>query len=139
VVRRFDLCGNVGIDFPTLAEKTDRRAVDSELAEALADWPHEQTAMNGFGFVQIVSRQDRPSMVARLAFDRAGAAARLLMRRAEQVDLPGTILLTAHPAVKAVISNALFEDLERRTGRQLSWKVDSTLAYDGAFAQAIES
>ncbi len=137
VIRRFDLCGNVGIDFPTLAEKADRRAVDCELADALVAWPHERTAMNGFGFVQIVSRQDRPSMIARLATDRAGAAARQLLRRAEHVDQAGSILLTAHSAVKAAVSSAMLGDLERLTGRQLSWITDDTLAYYGAYAQAI--
>ena len=78
-------------------------------------------------------------MIARLTTDRAGAAARLLLRRAEHVDEPGSILLTAHPAVKGAISTAMNQELERRTGRQLAWKIDDALAFEGAFAQAISS
>ena len=134
---RFDVGGSIGIDFPTLAAKDDRRAVDDALAAALAGWPHERTAMNGFGFVQLVARLERPSLLHRAAFQRAAMAARKLLRRAEFLDGAGAILLSGHPALEAQLRPEWLEELARRTGREVRWEARPGLAIEAPQAQLV--
>jgi len=134
---RFELSGSIGVDFPTLAARNDRKAVDRALDAALSGWDHERTAMNGFGLVQIVARAAGPSLLHRLAFDRAGAAARRLLRQAEGIDGAGAVLLTAHPALIAAHLPEWIGELERRTGREVRLQPDPALALAGGHAQIV--
>ena len=95
--------------------------------------------MNGFGFVQLVARLTRPSLLHRAQFDPAGTAARLLLRRAEDVTEPGVLLLRAHPQVVAALREDWQAELARRTGRQLRIEGDPALAPGTGFAQAVAS
>lgn len=134
----FELGGNIGIDFPTLPAKADRRAVDDALEAALADWPHERTAMNGFGFVQIVSRLEGPSMLHRFATSRTGMCARFALRIAERAEGHGPVLeLRVHPALKAKLKPAWLDELARRTGRTVRVETDPGLALEAPNAQIV--
>ena len=136
-LRQFDLGGSIGIDFPTLEAKTDRKAVDTALDEALAEWPHERTAMNGFGFVQLVARLQGPSLLHRFATSRVGMAARMALRRAEMVEGAGVTLITVHPALKAKLKPEWLAETERRTGRPLRIVTDPGLAIEACAAQVV--
>jgi hypothetical protein len=94
--------------------------------------------MNGFGFVHLVAKLTRPSLLHLCARDRASAAARLLLRAAEQVDAPGALLLTCHPAVEAALRPEWRDELARRTAREIRLKTDPGLALSAGFAQAVE-
>ncbi len=137
-LKRLQITGNIGIDFPTL-DKQDRKAIDAGLDKHLAGWPHERTAMNGFGFVQIVAAQGQPSILQRIGRDRSGAAARLLLRRAERLQGAGRIELTAHPAVLAKLTKEWLAELKRRTGREVSTRPDPALALEAPHAQLVMS
>ena len=136
---RLDIGGSVGIDFPGLDGRGERQAVDQTLGAALDQhgWRGERTGMNGFGLVQLVSRLERPSLIARLAHSPARAAAHALLRQAERVGEPGALLLVAHPAVLAAIDPTMEAELARRSGRTIRREPRAGLAHHAAFAQAI--
>ncbi|MEL1249753.1 ribonuclease [Aurantiacibacter gilvus] len=134
----FDIGGSVGIDFPTLEAKADRGAVNQALEDALADWPHERTAMNGFGFVQLVARLEGPSLLHKFDTSRVGMCARYALRIAERLDgHGGAVLLTVHPALRAKIQDEWLAELSRRTGRQVRIETDPGLALEAPSAQIV--
>jgi hypothetical protein len=139
VLARLDIGGSVAIDFPGLESRAERQSVDRALGAALAQqgWRGERTGMNGFGLVQLVSRLERPSLLARAAFHPARTAAHALLRAAERIEAPGALLLVAHPAVLAGIDPPLEAELARRTGRIVRREPRATLALHAGFAQAI--
>lgn len=139
-LRWFDLGGNIGIDFPTIQDKAGRRAVDAALAASLDDWPHERTAMNGFGFVQIVTRLEGPSLLHRFAASRAGACARMALRCGELAQGAGrTLLLAVHPALKAKLKEQWLIELAERTGKEVRIETDQGLALEAPSAQILVS
>ena len=126
-IARLDLGGSTGIDFPGLRGKADRIAVDTILDSYLPN-PFERTAMNGFGFVQIVRPRARASLIE-LARDRAPFEARALLRRAGSSI--GETTLTAHPAVIAAIRADWTAALERQVGGRVILRSEPALAMSG--------
>lgn len=104
-MERLDIAGSVGIDFPTLSNKAERNAV-AEAIDAALPQPFERTAMNGFGFLQIVRRRTRMSLPELIAADPAGAALRAELRRLERLPPPA-------PATH-ILPGALLRRLERQ-------------------------
>ncbi len=86
-IRRHDIGGSIGVDFPTIAGKAARQAI-GEAIDAVLPLPFERTALNGFGFLQIVRRRSRASLPELLRADPAGAAARALLRTIERTPPP---------------------------------------------------
>lgn len=101
-IRRFGIGGSIGIDLPTLAARPDRQAAAASLDAALPQ-PFERTAVNGFGFLQIVRKRERLSLPELVGSDPSAAAARALLRLAERTGGAGERRLVAPPAVIARI------------------------------------
>jgi ribonuclease G len=134
-IHRLDLGGSIGIDFPTLGDKQSRREVD-QILEGNLPPPFERTAMNGFGFVQVVRPRTRPSLVE-LARDSAAFEARALLRHAGSTHPPGAKQLVAHPLVIRQLE-ARQEWLDRlglQLGGAIGLRADPALPMSGGYAE----
>lgn len=121
-IRRHGIGGSIGIDFPTLVGKAPRLAVAEALDAALPQ-PFERTAVNGFGFLQIVRPRPRASLPELIRADPVGAAARAALRRIERTP-PGAPAhhILAPPVVRLLDSRAdWIAELARRTGVTHRW------------------
>jgi hypothetical protein len=135
-IRRLDLGGSIGIDLPTAGGKAARQAAAAAIDAALPQ-PFERTAVNGFGFIQIVRRRSRPSLVE-LAQDRAAFEARTLLRRAA-FEAPGGKHLVASPAVIAMLEARpeWTEALMRQLGGEIGLRADPALPMSGGYAESL--
>ena len=136
-LRRLDIAGSVAIDFPSIESRKDRQTVDAALAEALADWRGERTAMNGFGLVQLVSRLERPSILARYRRARGRLGMITLARRAESAPGHGSLLLCANPALRQHIPDDFAAAVSTRTGRSLQWEWSESVALEAPYVQSL--
>jgi hypothetical protein len=132
-IRRLDIGGSIGIDLPTVAGKAPRQAA-AEAIDANLPQPFERTAVNGFGFVQIVRPRIRPSLLE-IWSDRAAAEARALLRRAARET--GALRLVAHPAVIAVLERHpdWIDALARQVGGAVGLRADASLPMSGGDAE----
>lgn len=133
-IRRLGVAGSIGIDLPTTSDRAARLR-SAEAIDAALPPPFERTAVNGWGFVQIVRPRLRPSLSELLAADPPRAAALALYRRAEREPTPGAITLTAMPSVVATVRAEDDAELARRGGGAVRWRSDPALAIWGGHVQ----
>ncbi|MDQ8756495.1 ribonuclease [Sphingosinicella sp. LHD-64] len=137
-VRRLGIGGSIGIDLPTVPDKAARQRAAAAIDVVLPQ-PFERTAVNGFGFLQIVRRRQRPSVPEIVQGDPLGAAARALLRRAER--MVGAVTLQAAPAVIGHIEAqpGWVAALARRTGGAVALRAEPGLAISAGHAQISQS
>lgn len=119
---RLDIGGSIGIDFPTLGNKAERQAA-AEVIDAALPQPFERTAINGFGFLQIVRPRRRASLPETLRADPVATAALALLRAIERTPPPVPPVQHAGPRVAAWLAAhpELTAELSRRTGAPISF------------------
>ena len=136
-IRRFGIGGSIGIDLPTLAGKAERQAAAAAL-DAMLPQPLERTAVNGFGFLQVVRKRERLSLPELLQGDPVGAAARQLLRRAERTGGSGERTIRASPAIIAFLEAqpAWLEALAARIGAPVALRAEPGLAISAGHVQS---
>jgi hypothetical protein len=135
-VRRLQIGGSIGVDLPTSGSKAARHEAANAIDEHLPQ-PFERTAVNGFGFVQIVRPRQRASLVE-LAQDRAAFEARALLRRVA-FEAAGSKRLVAHPALIAVLERrkGWIEALSRLLGGTVELRPNAALPMSGGYAEKL--
>ena len=135
-ILRLDIGGSIGIDLPTVRSKAARQAAATAIDAALPQ-PFERTAVNGFGFVQIVRPRSRASLIE-LAEDRAAFEARALLRRAA-FQRPGPTRLVANRAIVDFLEQRgdWLNQLARQAGGAVGLRAEPSLTISGGYAEAI--
>jgi len=139
-IRRLGITGSIGIDLPTAGGRADRQAAAAAVDRILPQ-PFERTAVNGFGFLQIVRRRTRASIPELIRADPAGAAARALARRAGRIDGRGPVTLSAAPPVIARIEAQpeWIAALERQAGAPIVLRAEPALAISAGHVHRAQS
>lgn len=133
-IRRLDIGGSIGIDLPT-ARGREARTAAAEAIDEILPQPFERTAVNGFGFLQIVRPRPRLSLLE-LAQDRAAFEARALLRRVG-FDPPGPKRIVANPAVAAALESnpGWIDELAKQVGGSVTLQSEPSLPIHAAYAQ----
>ena len=132
-IRRHGVAGSIGIDLPTIEGKAARQ-VAAEAVDAVLPKPFERTAINGFGFLQIVKPRTHASLFE-LAADRVPFEARALLRLAAREV--GAIRLVTHQQVAVELSRnpGWLDQLSRQTGGPATLREEPSLAISAGYAE----
>ena len=128
-IRRLGLTGNIGIDLPTVAGKAERQAIAAAF-DAVLPQPFERTAVNGFGFLQVIRPRARASLCEQVQHERAGAGARALLRAAQRSDVMGAAEIVADSKVISVIecNPRWIDQLSLEIGGAVSLRRDQSIS-----------
>lgn len=120
-MERHGVTGSVGIDFPTMTNKAARQAVADAIDAQLLQ-PFERTAVNGFGFLQIIRRRTRASLPELLLDDPVGADARAELRRMGRLlpPLPATHMVSEAVRWRIAAHPDWTRELARRIGGEVA-------------------
>ena len=134
-ILRHGIGGSIGIDLPTVQGKEQRTAIGAAVDAVLTN-PFERTAVNGFGFLQIV-RPRRHASTFELAVERPAFEARALLRLAARET--GALRIAAHPSVHAVLTDhpAWLDMLARQVGGAIALRSDPKLTISGGHAEKV--
>ena len=116
-ILRHDIGGSIGIDFPTISGKAPRQAVAAAI-DAVLPLPFERTAVNGFGFLQIVRPRLHASLPEMLRAAPAAARVRALFRQIERTPppVPSRHRVSARMLAAIAAHPTWVDELARRTG-----------------------
>jgi hypothetical protein len=137
MIVRHDIGGSIGIDLPTVEAKAPRLAA-AEAIDRILPQPFDRTAVNGFGFIQMIRRRRHASLSERIQGDPVKSAARALLRRAERTPGAGQRVLAAAPAViDAIAARADWQaELVRRIGAPIALHAQPGLAISAGHVEA---
>lgn len=135
LLRLLDIGGQVGIDFLAMPDRAARQNLDSALATACVHLgPHERTAANGFGFVQIIRPRSGASVLeilcgitpGRLSVESKAVA---LLRAATRSHGHGKRCMVSSPAVIERLQAwpSEIEKLRKTLGREIELVPDSSV------------
>ena len=132
-ISRLDIGGSIGIDLPT-SDRAARQAAAAAIDAALPQ-PFERTAVNGFGFLQVVRARMRASIIE-LAQDRASFEARALMRRVA-FDVAGPKRLVVHPALASLLEQQSdwLGALAKQVGGDIGLRASPSVTISGGHAE----
>lgn len=126
-IRRMGIAGNVGIDLPTMNNKDERQVAAAQIDKYLPQ-PFERTAVNGFGFIQVIRRRERPSLIELLRADPVRAASMAALRTAERAGAGALTLTVSAAAARDILAHPdWLKLLERRRGGVVTIVADEAL------------
>ncbi|AYJ86848.1 ribonuclease [Sphingomonas paeninsulae] len=134
-IRRLGIAGSIGIDFPTVAGKAERLAI-AEAIDSHIPQSFERTAVNGFGFLQIIRPRLRASLCEQFQYDAIESHARALLRRAQRSGIIGAAAIVAHFRIIAVLEAQpdWIVALSAHIGGSVTLRGDAALAMSAGYA-----